>query len=497
MEKVLDKNGKIDYERLVYRRQYILSPVKINHEGLFSYFKIDNDYHLLYHIDLPFTSVFNKDEKICLLGDIMDPLNPDYKNSDILNFLIKKSNSIEVEICKYSGRFVLLYKNEEEIKIFHDPSATRKVFYSIDKKQFWISSQPHLIAIQRNLKKTTDNEVLNYYSSKEFTKHENAGIYDYTSYSEIKQLMPNHFLSTKYLKPVRYWPNRKIQQFQMQEVIPECAKIIKGSILSISNRYKIMLPVTSGIDSRCLLAASMDQSNNIYYYINLTHGMTRKHPDIRIPSKLFQKLKMNFYVEEIDENISDEDSLFKKIYFQNNEYASKKYMHVIYNYLIKFSDYINLPGAFIPVAKNNFYYPSERIDGNVLAKLNYLEKFRFVGDLYSKWLNEAYRISQDYNINILDLFYWEERVGNWRTQIQIDKDIAQEEICPYNSRTLVELMLGVNKNYRMKPNYRLFIELIRFMNAQALKMPINPSLKKHLFTFINNLHLFKITRYFH
>ena len=91
MEKVLDKNGKIDYERLVYRRQYILSPVKINHEGLFSYFKIDNDYHLLYHIDLPFTSVFNKDEKICLLGDIMDPLNPDYKNSDILNFLIELS----------------------------------------------------------------------------------------------------------------------------------------------------------------------------------------------------------------------------------------------------------------------------------------------------------------------------------------------------------------------------------------------------------------------
>ena len=81
----------------------------------------------------------------------------------------------------------------------------------------------------------------------------------------------------------------------------------------------------------------------------------------------------------------------------------------------------------------------------MLAEIIHVKRFDYAVAYFTEWYNNNFQLFSDCNVNILDMLYWEERIANWGTQIQLEKDIAQEDIIPYNSRLLVEILLGVPK----------------------------------------------------
>lgn len=86
------------------------------------------------------------------------------------------------------------------------------------------------------------------------------------------------------------------------------------------------------------------------------------------------------------------------------------------------------------------------------------------------------------NMKLYDLFYWEERMGNWGSQTSMDKDIAQEDINPFNSRNLVMLYLSVHPKYLELPFFRLYLEVIRHLWPELLVLPVkNRCLKNTIF----------------
>ena len=93
---------------------------------------------------------------------------------------------------------------------------------------------------------------------------------------------------------------------------------------------------------------------------------------------------------------------------------------------------------------------------------------------YEKWLSETTGIYEDFGINILDLFFWEQREANWGSMNQIEADVAHESFFPYNCRRLLEILLSANEKYRMPPNYELNRKLVSYMWPEALSVPINP-----------------------
>ena len=216
--------------------------------------------------------------------------------------------------------------------------------------------------------------------------------------------------------------------------------------------------------------------------------MDDNNNDIAIPQKLFAKLGLKFHIVnpylEVDKD-------FEEIYFSNNEFASKKYFQIIYNYYKNYSDKVNLPGNFVASALEHFGHYHKNLNADILSCLNYVPCFKFVRDYYEEWLKSIQPYCEKFNIEPLIMFYWEERMANWGTQVHMDKDIAQEDIVPYNSRELIRYFLSVDSKYIDRPNYILARRMMDKLLPELLSVPYNPSFKNSSIFVFKKLKIWK------
>jgi hypothetical protein len=469
---------KEEIERLRYRNQYLLAPESITCPFMHQEHKVDEAYRLYTHIDLQVTACEASGTKMWLLGDLFDYESPQKSNSHILADLIHSQyHDLLYRLGNFAGRFVLINLNKRGLKLVHDATAARKIYYTKNEGIDWFSSQPHLLAKVLNLQKTTNPEILDFYASDVFKSNHNASIGNITIYDEVKQLMPNHFYNANTSSKIRYWPYCRTKERSLKEAASLCAGMVKGYMESITNRYEVMLPVTAGKDSRTLLAATKNHPEKVFYYVNKEKGKDETFHDIAVPKKLLSDLGLEFNILEYSEEV-DED--FKKVYFENNEYACERFLPLIYNYYLHFGDKVNLPGNTATAGSEWFLGTKFPMTALNLAKKNQVERWSFAIDYYEEWLEEVKEACPNNNINLHDLYYWEERMANWSNQVQQEKDIAQEEINIFNSRELVTQYLSVHSKYLEIHSFKVYIEVIRQLWPELLKYPINKFFKHSL-----------------
>jgi hypothetical protein len=482
-----------EIERLRFRRQYLLSPKPLKCNFLNTAYTLNNQLKLYAHIDLKVTIITDSDVKLVLLGDLFSHIHTEKNNEDLLHEIIDHDFTTFLEnVSKYAGRFVIIYLCKQNVYLVTDAAASRKVFYSSKNEEVYCASQSHLLADALNLEITREPSKLQFYNSCEFQRLHKSNIGNTTCYDDIFQLIPNHYLNYTSCTIVRFWPNQKIRILPLDEVVDRCAKIIKGTMTSISKRYKLMLPVTGGKDSRLLLASAYDIRHDLFCYLNKEAQIQENSHDITIPSSLLPKLNLDFHI--LDPYIEiDED--FRKIYYENNPLGNEKYLPIIYNYYVNFSDRVNLPGIFINIAEDVFEIHGKKITPGVLAEIIHVEKFDYAEPYFSEWLKGCKTLSEQCNISVLNLLYWEERIANWGTQVQLDKDIAQEDIIPYNSRLLIETMLSADLKYREKYDFKLFREITRRLWPETLEDPYNSDFKSGILKLSKTLGIMKIVKH--
>lgn len=465
-------------DRLLYRRQFILSPREINDFSGWHIKNILNKFFLYIHPDLIQFDYQEGNRRIILLGDLYDPNNIKFDNEDIVSRLIMENSVIDAtKFCsKCAGRYIIFFIYNSKIYIFNDASASRKVYYTKTNSFCWAASQPHVLAKYAELDISTDKEVIGFYSSSIFKKHNMAGILDNTIFPDIKQLLPNKYLDLQDGKAKRFWPTKRNIEISLTEGVDEGSKMLSNIIESANNRNELMMPVTAGNDTRLLLAASRKVSSDIYYYIIWLNNFTEKHQDIVIPSRMLNKIGLEFNIIKPSQNI---DSKFKEVYNLNNMYANKNNISVIYNFYKEFGHKINLPGRFSDISRGFLNTYRKRITPKLLAIIWDYKGNRYVIENYSKWINEIEKKLESLDYNILDLFNWEERNGNWYSQFQVDKDIAQEEFTPYNCRKLMDIFLSVPSKYRDVHTNIFYRAMIKKLWPELLSEPFNPNLKKY------------------
>jgi len=91
-----------------------------------------------------------------------------------------------------------------------------------------------------------------------------------------------------------------------------------------------------------------------------------------------------------------------------------------------------------------------------------------------EWLADTRAFARQQRISILDLFYWEQRLGNWGALGMAEMDIAIEQISPYDNGELLGLMLAAPAALRKGPRYQLFERICRVLAPETLGEPINP-----------------------
>lgn len=442
-----------EIRNLYFRRQYLLSPVEIKCPFRHKLIRINPSAYLYTHVDLLVTEIGGAGRKLILLGDLYDYENKAYNNSDILKDLFQLSFPDMVPaLSKYCGRFVIISVEADQINIIHDAAASRKIFYIKRPEGVYCSSQPHLIAKVLDLPITDEPSRLSFYtSSKEtFERLHNSNVGNTTCYDDVYQVIPNHFFDYNKCVCERYWPHSLREELPAEEVEKRCSKMIKGYMESICNRYAVMMPVTAGKDSRLLLAASRSCKSQVFYYVNKTDRMNDHHHDLVIPDRLLTKLNLKLNI--VNPYVSV-DPDFERIFFENNPFGYKPYLPIIYNYYLHFSNRINLPGTFSETGLRIFNASGKTLNAQTLATIVGVEKFSFAREYMKKWLKDVMDPCKQYNYNILNLLYWEERMANWGTEIQQNKDIAQEEVMLYNSRLYIDTLLSAPLSVRQKPDF--------------------------------------------
>lgn len=461
---------------LRYRRQFLVASEFV--EGLWDWqHRVIRDIHLFAHPDLEVTVNEGPSVLVVLLGCVFDPFHPGYSNEDILSEVISKVGSFNglIGVLKaYAGRYALIYKDPSDFVVLHDPLGLREIYYCTRPNRVICGSQPNLLNrfSEPRLGVRQDPEVVEFYNKDiKLVRNGRLWVGDETYYQDIKHLMPNHCLDIRSLTATRYWPNSMLERIDLGTAVRKSCDYLKGVIKAVTSRYDVMLAVTSGIDSRSLLAASKDVQERIYYFINQKPPLNGNSADIRVPRSMFVKLDIPFHIHEVSGSVDEE---FKKIFLDNTFMSSELLLETIYNvYYKNHQNKVNLLG--VGEIGRDYYGEAPRdLDGYYLAHCLKYRSSRYATAQCAKWLREVRPAVEKYNVDIMRLFLWEMLLGSWGAVGNSESDIAIEEFDPYDSHYLYETLLSVHPKYTKGSVPQLFKAMYMEMWPELLNFPFNP-----------------------
>jgi len=467
----------MDRHKFLFRRQYILGPRHLTHLKSWKKLIITPSVCVTVHPDLQTEQAIHNGNSITLLGYILDPENPLSTNSEIIQTLIRQircADEIFEYIDRMGGRFVIILDHDRELRVFSDPAGLRQVFYTRDSsKPIWCASQPGIIA--EELSVHFDEEIVQDFMESPFFKDNPEYWYpgNCSPYRGILHLLPNHYLDLKTGQSFRYWPKHQLKSVSIGECVRKSSQLLKGLIESADHRFDLALGLSAGMDSRVLLAATKDFSKRIVYFSQTGPHVTDKAMDVVVPARLLRKLRLTHTVIDC---CSDMDNDFKRLFDRNVTTARvAKGLFIYGRYKCFAGKYVCMTGNVSEIARCAYGPPSStEMTAETLAELEHMRSNSFAVRQTAKWLATAKPVAQQCDIDILDMFYWEQRIGNWAAMTFTEADIANETFAPYNCRRLLTTLLSVDEEYRFPPDYQLHTRLIEHMWPETLKLPINP-----------------------
>lgn len=479
----MDNTGydKLLYERLIYRKQYIIMPYTIDGPSEWKTYGIRNDRLVLHvHPELEVTIADDEKRKIVLLGYVLDWQNPEYGNGDILRMLLRENRDFDSFIeatFSLGGRFVMIYEDDKCCRIYNDAAGQMELYYHKGSKGLACATQLPIMKRYMELEMNTDKGVQEFYESEDFANSLRQWVGEDTIYKATRRLSPNFYLDLIEGEVVRYWPLKPLRKRSRQASSEMACWMLKGFMNAISRRGKLIIPVTAGWDSRLVLAATKDIRDRVTYYIIKYPWMDDESKEMTIPRNMFEELGIPFKVLNPG---AEADLDFSRAYMDNTAYPIAENIPGAYNIFYRmFNDRINITSQVSEVVRN-YCGTIKSPNGKLFSTfIGYEGNNDYVVRMCDKWINKNSKLAKEMNIDLLSLFIWEEGLG-WEASQRSQADIAIEEYSPFSCRNLLEMLLSVNDSYRNKYNCSLYRSMIEIMWPEVLGEPVKPSFKNTL-----------------
>lgn len=444
---------------------------------------IINKYFLYFHPELNYEVVKNKAVEIHLLGNIYDWEKHTLSNHEILNTL-SKANSLDdflVQLSKYAGQFVLIYKSNEKFILLNDACAQNEIYYDTGFSAF--GSQTKILEKVINPEPYKEEENNHFFESQAFLK-KRIFFGEKTHRSNVKHLLPNHFICLNDKKVKRFYPTIPIHIIPVDEAAEKAARILQGTIKAVAVRNKIAMAVTAGYDSRVLFLASINLKCK--YFIYKHENMGDDHYDIIIPNKLTSLFEKEFSVipDLKKDQINYSDNYLNCIDFPRFQtYAGQD-----------FTNHVYLNGNISEVARNYYGY-HKNLNSKDFAYLSGYANSKMVIAEYENWLKNKPGFEK-LGFNYLDMFYWEEKMGNWAAKAKTESNaLGKLVFSPFNSRELLEVLLSTKRKYRDSHNNILYNKMINILSKETSQLPINPGRKRKIIGFMKRMKIYNLYRH--
>lgn len=462
-------------KHLIFRRQFLLSNRNINLDNdwrTITLNKIKTEFKLYIHPDLNFYQVENEFFQLILLGYILDPNNPESSNEESLKRLSSATDfdSITSLTNSLNGRFVIIYNDQESLKLINDATGFREIYYIHSNEIIACGSTPNIIAEYLSIPMHKEKEISEFYHSKEFNSLERIWIGEKTIYKDIYHLLPNHYLNLTKNQIVRFWPQKVREHLNLHDVAYKLSKILAGTYKSAVNRYELYQGITSGWDTRVLMAASKEYIDKIHFYFFRGFkgdSHSKKSMDYLVSKEICEKNNIPLDVIEIqNKNI---DPTFEKIFFNNNIMARPKLLPIYYDAYIKKLDHtLTVSGTM----GNEILRLVSNIDRSIndgfkIAKKLGYEKSSYVIESINQWISDS-SVLKEQNYRIIDLFFWEQFFGNWGALSGSEQDIIRDEIRPFNNREFLSSYMSLKDRFRHRDYPLGHVKIIEILWKELL-----------------------------
>ena len=458
------------YLLMKINQYFITNDVNVSFEiADFNLNSID-DYKIFSHNNLKVNCFEFEENEIIILGDIYDSFNAGCSIGDIGHVLVKSRTLGDLlqMLDKYTGRFVVFSKLNNTHHIVSDFFCQRQVFYRFNEDKFYASSSDKLLLDSLHLELEVDDKKKHLRTSNYFLKIHEHWFLDNTDWDHrFNKLLPNHFLNINKSEVLRI-PIYASLLSDKKTFEKEFLAVLKNSIEAYSNRYKLMLGLTSGYDSRLLMTSSFTLKNLIKYF-TFSRKDTYVKRDVAIAKKLSDRYGLD-YSEIIVNDLSKEfKSEFESQFLVPRILDKTKNIQWFKNQALeKTANISGFGGELI----RGFYHEENFKNIESICKTIEYELNQSNKDAIDSWLESARTYVDKNNLLISDLFYLEVRLGKWGNKMVHEMDFASvEEFTPYNNRYLLFSLL---LNYNADERKTIILNLLEQSLEGITDIPINP-----------------------
>jgi hypothetical protein len=470
-----------DPSRLLFRRQFLLGPEPFAPSEHWSHVALRHGLHLSVHTDLPFVRSEDESATRVLLGVAVDALEPGRTEAEMLARLSTGAPDLASAIdqtTSLAGRWVVIQQDRSNTYLFTDPCSFRQVYYHSDGDRTWCGSRPEIIDAAHPLTAATGADLVDFVSSAQHTRRRFAWIGDTTPYAGCFHLMANHYLSIDPLSTARFYPSHSIAARSDTDVIDMAVPMLQGLVAGLACRHDVCLAVTAGWESRVLLAASRAVRSDIEYFVYGDGLVPSGGADSWVPQELSRRLGLGLVLRSCTQ---EAPAWFTSALRRNNSGGRVAgQTRTVWDKFKRDEQRLNINGNASEICRSHYDRFSRRsardVTGPDLAGLMGYRGVPFAENELERWRDGVNDRASD-ALTVLDLLYWEQRLGNRGAQYPAEQDIACDEFSPFNCRLLLETLASAPRRSRIEPAYTLYRGLVERMWPETLAVPVNPPAK--------------------
>lgn len=428
---------------------------------------------------------------VCVIGEIIAPDAPGLGNEAVGTRLAERGRSLTDLIdaaASMSGRFVVLYDGPDGRYAFNDACGFRQIFHGWAKDELILTSSPGLFFRLIGSPPELAPGVRRLMSSQDFQRSEHAWYGDRFFDERLGKVLPNHVLDLEIGSSQR--SNRQIKSAASStpELVRRAAAILRGTYEGLARRYDLVQAVTAGWDSRVLLAASLPWASSIRYFV--FDEPTGHSADAEVAGRLGHRLGLSLETAmrpPLSESFLER---FRAEFPFPREIGTLRNVQWQYDQPVTGRMRVNVNGNGGEIGRCFFGAYGGPVSTHLLSTLSgYGTRYDVIVDALKKWKLSAWDDARRQNVSMLDLFYWEQRMGNWGALGAQEMDLAVEQVSPFDNHELLGVMLSVPAAVRNGPDYHLFRMICEVLAPEVLAEPINPDTSRTLTRIRSNVGL--------
>jgi hypothetical protein len=472
-----------------FRRQFLLAPSPVNAPNGWRRIPLYDGRCLHVEPSLPVAVARHHAQTAVLLGVAIDAEESLATESVLVRDLVCKARSLDRSLSAtagWAGRWLLVLDSlDGGCTLVPDPCALLQVRFATVTGSVWAASSSKLLARYVDLVPDLDPDLQAFVLDPAFRQSESAWVGDRTMYVDCRRLLPNQYLSLPTGSTTRFCRHLGQGSGSVDAVAEQAAGLLTATLTGLSKRKNLRLAVTAGWDSRALLAASLSAGlhNDIRYFVDRMGVLTDRHADIRVPRAL---ARSHGFALNIDDSGRDLPT-----WFVNAAGAFVDEFRVLPKQRFIFANR-NWPANDVTVNGNcaeicRGYYASHIYAGTLpprgpaswpqfLARVLHADYADFAERELQAWIEELGWPTESDPYELLDMLYWEQRMGNWGAHYPAEEDVVGiEEISPFNCRALMEMLGSVQVRRRIGfARNELWSALCETMAPGITRQPVNP-----------------------